>query len=280
MKLRSMSARVALAGATTALIAGGLVAATNTTATAADASSDYTCAIPILGNQTFPLSLNVPLLPPTAPAGFPVDAGLLSYTSAITIPASAAGPLASFGVVGGAIDDFAMNVGSQAVHAPGTYTADAPAADGSVTMEGAGANEAFSLPAAGTYAVTLPSAFTFTPATADGPLAIGGQTVNVACTTANPGTLGNVTLTKQVSSMTAKAKKTATGYTITALVKNEYTQATGVVTTKLGTKKYSGKITNGKAVLKLPKTAKNKKVVLKYAGDDFSAPTSTSVTPK
>ena len=280
MNLRSLTARAALAGATTALVAGGLVVATDTAANAAETTGDYTCAIPILGNQTFPLMVSVPLLPPTAPAGFPVDAGLLSYSSTITVPAAAAGPLASFGVVGGAIDDFTMDVGSLAVAAPGTYTATPAGSDGSVVMEGTGANEAFSLPAAGTYDVKLPAAFTFVPMTASGPLQIGGQAVSVPCTSDAPATLGSVTLTKQVSTMTAKAKKTATGYKVTALVSNEYTSPTGKVTTKVGSKKYSGTINSGKAVLKLPKSAKGKTLTLKYAGDSYSQPTSTKVTPK
>jgi hypothetical protein len=278
MKFRSITARAAVAGATTALIAGGLVAATNSSAQAADASGDYTCAVPILGPTTFPMTVSVPLLPPTAPAGFPVDAGLLSYTSTVTIPASAAGPLASFGVTGGTIDDYTMNVGSKAVHAPGTYVGDAPAEDGSVTMQGTGANDAFSLPAAGTYAVTLPSAFTFSPTTASGPLMIGGQPVNVACTSAAPGTLGSVTLTKQVSTMTGKAAKAGKGYKVTAIVKNEYGTPTGKVTTKLGTKSFSAPIKNGKAIIALPKTAKGKKLTLKYKGDAYSAPAKASVT--
>ena len=280
MNLRSLSARAALVGATTALVAGGLVVATNTSANAAETTGTYTCAVPILGNQTFPLMVSVPLLPPTAPAGFPVDPGLLSYSSTITVPASAAGPLASFGVVGGTIDDFAMSVGSTVVNAPGTYTANAAGSDGSVVMDGTGANEAFNLPAAGTYDVKLPASYTFTPMTASGPLQIGGQTVNIPCTTDAPATLGSVTLTKQVSTMTAKAKKTSTGYKVTALVSNEYTSPTGKVTTKVGSKKFSAPINNGKAVLKLPKSAKGKSLTLKYGGDAYSAPTSTKVTPK
>ncbi|HEU5038303.1 MAG TPA: DUF6801 domain-containing protein [Nocardioides sp.] len=278
MKLRSITTRAALAGATTALVAGGLVVATNTAADAADASGDYTCAVPILGDQTFPMTVSVPLLPPSAPAGFPVDAGLLSYSSTITVPSGAAGALGSFGVVGGTIDDYTMKVGSLDVAAPGTYTATPPAEDGSVVMDGTGANEAFNLPAAGTYDVKLPASFTFTPMTADGPLEIGGQPVAIGCTTAAPATLGSVQLTKQISTMTAKAAKAGKAYKVTATVKNEYTKPTGKVTTKLGKKTYSAPIKNGKAVIKLPKTAKGKKLTLKYGGDAYSAPTTAKVT--
>lgn len=270
MKLRSITARAAVAGATTALIAGGLVAATNTSAQAADASGDYTCAVPILGPTTFPMTVSVPLLPPTAPAGFPVDAGLLSYSSTVTVPASAAGPLSSFGVTGGTIDDYTMNVGSLVVNAPGTYTG-TPGEGGAVVMEGTGANEAFNLPGAGTYTVTLPSAFTFSPTTDSGPLMIGGQPVNVACTTDAPGTLGSVTLTKQASSIAAKAAKK---HKVNVTVVNEYGTPTGKAVAKVGKKKFTESLNSaGKAVFAFPKALKGKKALISYKGDSFFSPT-------
>ena len=269
MKLRSLSARVALAGATTALVAGGLVVATDTAASAAEATGDYTCAVPILGPTTFPLTVTVPLLPPTAPAGMPIDQCLLSYSSTVTVPATAAGALGSLGVVGGAIDDFTMTVGSLVVNAPGTYTG-APGEGGAVIMEGSGANEAFTLPAAGTYDVKLPAAFTFTPMTASGPLQIGGQPVNVGCTTDAPATLGTVQLDKQIGTITGKSKKTAKGYNVVATVTNQYGTPTGKVTTKLGAKKLTATLKNGKATFKLPKSAKGKKLTLTYKGDAYT----------
>ena len=280
MNLRRLTAHVAAAGATTALIAGGLVAATSTTATAADATGDYTCAVPILGNQTFPLSVTVPLLPPTATAGFPVPGGLLSYTSTITVPAAAAGALGNLGVNGGTIDDFTMNVGSKAVRAPGTYTATPPAEDGSVVMEGAGANDAFTLPKPGSYAVKLPSAFTFSPTVNGAPLDLGSGPVTVACASDTPATLGTVVLSKQVGTMTSKVTKTAKGYKLVATVKNEFSTATGKVVAKLGAKSTAATLKKGKATFNLPKSAKGKKVTLTYKGDTFTKSTKTTVTIK
>lgn len=271
MKLRSITARAAVAGATTALIAGGLVAATGTAADAADASGDYTCAVPVLGDLTFPLSVSVPV-PPTAPAGYQAPAGLLTYTSAVTVPASAASLLGDFGVNGGTIDDFTMNLGSTVVPAPGTYTAGAPGEDGSVVMAGNGANDAFSLPKAGSYAVTLPSSFTFSPTLSGVPLDLGGGPVTVACTTDAPATIGSVTLTKQVSTTTGAVKRIRTGYKVTATVTNDgYTVPTGKVVAKVGTKSFKQTLNSkGKALFKFRKSFKGKKAVLVYKGDGYT----------
>lgn len=271
MNLRRITARAAVAGATTALVAGALVGATGTTANAAETSGDYTCAVPILGDQTFPLSLSVPLLPPTAPAGFPVTAGLLSYTSAITVPTDAANALGSLGVIGGNIDDFTMTIGNDVISAPGTYTANAPGDDGSVVMSGTGSNGAFNLPKAGSYNVKMPAAFTFAPVTADGPLDLGAGPVTVACATDSPSTLGNVVLTKQASSIAAKAVKK---HRVTVVVKNEYTKPTGQVVAKVGKKSFKKKLNSaGKAVFAFPKSFKGKKAAISYKGDGYTSPT-------
>ncbi len=273
MKLRRITSRLAIAGATTALAAGALVGATGTAADAAATSSNYDCSA--LGNPvgSFVLNLDVPLLPPTAPAGFPVTPGLLSYTSSINVPAGAAELLGQFGVDGGTIDDFAMSIGDTVVPAPGTYTANAPAQDGSVLMDGSGANGAFNLPAAGTYDVMMPDAFTFTPTVAGAPLP-----ATVSCTSANPGSLGQVTLTKQAGTIKAKAVKK---HKVIVSVANEYTKATGKVVAKVGKKKFTKTLNSaGKTVFKFPKSYKGKKAVIAYKGDSYTAGSKTSVKIK
>jgi hypothetical protein len=147
-------------------------------------------------------------------------------------------------------------------------------------MEGAGANDAFTLPAAGSYDVKLPSVFTFSPTVNGAPLDLGAGPVTVACSTDAPATLGTVALSKQLGTITGKATKTATGYKLVATVKNEYSIATGKVVAKLGTKSMTATLNNGKATFKLPKSAKGKKVTLTYKGDTYTKGAKTTVPIK
>ncbi len=266
MNLRTIAARTAVASATTALAAVGLVGVSTTAANAATASSDYQCTSPLGDLGTFKVSIEVPLLPPTAPAGYPIDQGLLSYTGTVVVPAQTAALLGQAGVDGGKADDFAFAIGSALdAKAPGTYTKGDANPDGSVNFTGSGANDAFTLPKAGTYAVTMPESFTFTPTSGGNPLP-----VTASCTTTAPGKLGDVQLDKQTGTLTAKAAKTAKGYKLTAVAGNEYGTPTGKVTAKLGTKKYTGTLKKGKAVIALPKSAKGKTVTVSYKGDGYT----------
>ncbi len=276
MNLRTIATRTAVTGAVTALAAGALVGISTTAANAASASSDYQCTSPVGDLGTFPVSIEVPLLPPSAPAGFHIDQGLLSYTGTVVVPASTAQLLSSFNVDGANADDFTFAIGTALdAKAPGTYTKGDANPDGSVNFNGSGANAAFDLPKAGTYAVTMPESFTFTPTSGGNPLPVAAT-----CTTTAPGKLGDVTLTKQTSTITAKAAKTTKGYKIVATVKNEYGTPTGKVVAKLGTKSYSGTLKSGKVSIALPKSAKGKTVAVAYKGDGYSKPAKTSVKVK
>ena len=277
MNFRSITTRTAVAGAVTALAAAALVGVGSTAANAAAASGDYQCTSPVGDLGTFPVSIDVPLLPPSAPAGFHISAGLLSYSGLVVVPAQTAALLGQFGVDGANADDFTFAIGSALdVQAPGTYVdSDTPNEDGSVNFEGSGANQAFDLPKAGTYAVMMPETFTFTPTSGGTPLA-----VTATCTSTAPGKLGDVTLTKQTSTIAAKASKTAKGYKLVATVANEYGTPTGKVVAKVGTKTFSGTLKSGKVTIALPKSAKGKTVPVTYKGDGYSKSAKTSVKVK
>ncbi|GAB2444795.1 hypothetical protein GCM10027062_26390 [Nocardioides hungaricus] len=270
MKLRSITLRAAVAGATTALAAGALVAAT-VPANAATASTDYTCTSAFF-EDTFPMNIDVPLLPPSAPAGYPIAQGQLSFSADLTIPAATAAFLPAT-VDGGQSDDYSVGFGSEgSVAAPIVFDERVDNEDGSVTFNGAGANEAFSTPAAGTYAVTMPASFTLVPTS-------GGTALpfEITCTSDAPGSLGDITLTKQASAATAKAVKAGKKYKVNVTVTNEYSTPTGKVVAKLGKKSFNATLKKGKATITLPKSAKGKKVTVTYKGDGFTQAAKTTV---
>lgn len=265
MNIRRITARTAAAGVTTALAAGALVGFSTTAADAVTVDSTYACTAAGSPVGDFGMVINTPVVPAEGTAGQSFPAGLLGLDSVVTIPAGAAALLGSFGVDGGHIDNYAANVGSTKIKAPLTFEAPVAQDNGSATMSGVGANLPFTLPAAGTYAIALPKSFTFIPTSGGTDLP-----VTVDCTTADPASLGSIKLSKQFSTITAKVAKAGKSYKVTAAVNSERA-ATGAVTTKIGKKTYSGKLNKGKAVIKLPKSAKNKKVTLTYKGDKFVA---------
>ena len=271
MNFRSITARTAVAGAVTALAAAGLVGVTSVSAQAADATGSYDCTA--LGNPvgTFPLTVSVPLLPPSAPAGMTITP-LLGVTAELTVPSAL---LQLTQTDGGTVDDFAMTLGSTAIGAPLTVSSITDNGDGTSTVTADGVNETFTTPKAGTYDVKLPASFTFQSTSNGTP---GAQ---VSCSTADPATLASVTLSKQASEIAAKVKRTTKGYNLVATVTNEYSTPTGKVVVKLGTKKIDTKtLKNGKAVFALPKSAKGKTAKLIYKGDGYTAGKSTSVKIK
>jgi len=284
MNVSRMTRRIAVSGVATAIAAGALVGAASTAANAVTADGSYTCTIPGMDPAVFPLHLDVPILPPTANAGTLIPAGLLQATTTLTIPASAAGALGTYGVTGGTISDFGMLVGSTTAPAPLTFTSFTDGTEvGSKVASTQGSNTPFSLPKAGTYDVTLPAAFSFVPTTANGPLPI-----SVPCTTATPTKLASIRLDKNLTSMAAKAptsiKKGSAAKVVTTLASlNQGTPVpTGKVVAKLGTKTVgTGTLSNGRAVLKLVKLPVGKdKVSVKYAGDGFTAANKVPVTIK
>jgi len=272
--------RLSAAGVATAFAAAGLVGASSTAANAAfEATSTYTCNV--LGTPVdMPLTASVPILPPTANAGTTLPANLLAVTTTLTIPSGVASQLATAGVTGGTVSDFGMLIGDQgSAPAPLTVTSLTPNQDGSVVAAASGKNSVFTLPKAGTYDITLPKAFTFVPSSDAGPLPFP-----VSCTTAAPSKLSSVRLDKNASTTTAKApakvrKGTAAKVTTTVASLNDGTKVpTGKVVAKLGSKTVgTGTLSAGKAVLKLAKLPLGKdKVVLKYAGDAYTAASKTT----
>ncbi|WP_344145851.1 Ig-like domain repeat protein [Nocardioides koreensis] len=274
-----MTRRIAVSGVATAIAAGALVGASSTAANAAiGADATYTCDV--AGNPAqLPVHVDVPLLPGSANAGTMIPAGLLQATTTVGIPAEVAAILGAYQVTGGTIDDFGMLVGDTTAPAPLTFSSFAAGTDpGSLVASTLGVNQVFALPKAGTYDITLPKAFTFMPTTAAGPLG-----VPVACTSDAPGKLASIRIDKNASATTAKAPAKITKGSVAKVTTkvaslNDATPVpTGKVVAKLGSKTVGkGTLKAGKAVLKLAKLPLGKdKVVLKYAGDAYTAASKT-----
>jgi hypothetical protein len=279
MNLRTITTRFAVAGVSTAVAASALVAGATGAANAADATGTYSCNLPLLGPTPLPVHVSVPLLPPV-PTGMPVPAHLLAYTSDVTVPSTAAGLLQQLKVDGANISDFAIRLGSSTIGAPGTVGSPVANSDGSVLLSGGGDNDAFKVPAPGSYDLTLPSAFSFVPTVGGVPLDLGAGPVAVPCTTDAPASLGTVDVIKQTSTTTGTTTKTRKGYALTTKVVNQFSTATGQVVAKLGTKSWTKSLSKGKAVFSLPKSARGKKVSLTYKGDRFTAPSKGTVKVK
>ena len=271
MNVSRTGRRLAVSGVATAIAAAGLVGASTTAATAASTDGTYACSA--LGNAlgNFTMNVDVPLMPPTAPAGFPLTEGFLGMSSVLTIPAAVAPLLGQMQVTGGHVDDYAVSMGSKTIAAPLTVTDLTPNPDGSVAVAASGLNKAVSLPKAGTYEVKLPKSFTFMPSNAGGDV----TPAVVSCVTDAPATLASVTLTKQASSVAVskvKAVKHTKHAKVPVTVKNEYTTATGKVVVKEGKKTIgTGKLKSGKVTVALAKLKKGThKVVVKYLGDGYT----------
>ncbi len=266
MKLRSLTTRAAVAGAATAMLAGGLVATTATSAHAVEDSTDYTCAVPVLGDTTFNLVISTPVIPATATAGQSFPGGLLSLTATLTIPAPTGAALASYGVDHADASDYGIGLGSTKIGAPISFDEVVVNEDGSATANGAAANKPFSLPKAGNYKALVPSAFTL-----DTEVDLGGgpTPISIKCTTDAPGDLGSVAVTKGNSVTAAKAGKKGKA-TVTVDRPDDDVTPAGKVTAKLGKKTYTETLKKGKATFSFGKAAKGKKVVFTYKGDGFT----------
>lgn len=278
MNLRRLTARTAVAGVTAALAAGALVGITSTAANAVDNTTPYVCSLGGNPVGTFGLTVSTPVVPPTATAGQSFPGGLLNLDASVTIPATVAPAMAGAGVNGGTVAGYAAQLGATKIAAPLTFGAPAAQDDGSAVMTGAGANKPFTLPKAGTYKVQLPGSISFVP-TKDGTAL---TPLTLSCTSATPGDLGTVKITKGLAAVAGKAKKTAKGYNLNvAVTRGDSTiKPTGKVTAKVGTKKFVKKLSKGKATIKLPKSAKGKKVTLSYSGDGYVSPAKGSVKIK
>jgi hypothetical protein len=280
MKYTRLTSRLAIGGVTAALATAGLVGVTTTSALAAPVSSTYTCTPPIGSGFDVPISVDLSQLPPTAPAGFPIPSGLLSFPTTATIPGlvqTSPGGLDSLGVNGARSADFGADFGGTLVKAPTKWTKPA-AADGAgnFVYTGTGVNGAFLLPKAGTYTVSMPKTFTLV-GTHDG----ADTVVTATCTTATPAKIGTVVLSKQASkvkaSVPASAKKGAV-VTVKGKVTNEFVkmggpEATGKVIVKDGKKTVGkGTLKNGKFTVKVKGLAVGShSLTVAYKGDDFTA---------
>lgn len=274
MKLRSITARAAGAGAVTALVAGGLVAATTTAATAATAVSNYTCAMP--GVVTFDTAMTVSgdLPVPQYWAGAAVPAGLVNITASATVPAEVAGALGGAGVTGAKSDDYALTLGNGSVPIPlsGSFATNG----GNTTWEATGSNLDFMTGDPGVVDGFLPTTFTMNATKADGST-FGAP---LTCTLKDPAPgeiVTDFTLLRQSSATVANADKPLT---VTkgrkALLPVVVTSTSiggpvsaGKVVVKEGTKTLgSATLKNGKAKVNLgTKLAVGKhNVLVKYLG--------------
>jgi Bacterial Ig-like domain (group 3)/Family of unknown function (DUF6801) len=271
MKLRRITAQVAAAGATTALIAGGLVAATGTAANAATVTNTYTCSIPSLYSGDFDMTVTGEIPVPQYWAGAGVPQDLLSVTADVTVPADAAVLLASQQYTGAKSDDFAFALGSGKVPVPvsGSFAT----AGGATTWHATGKNKAFTTPNPGTLDALMPGAFTLT--TTGGPNA----PVSLNCalkggTTAQAISTG-FTLLRQASATTApKIVKAKKGKAVKLPVSVTSTSMSGPVSSgkvvaKEGKKVLdSASLKKGKATLDLGKKLKKgtHKITVTYTG--------------
>ena len=275
MNFARLTSRVVAGGATAALAAAGLVGATTTSASAAPVASTYTCNSPI-GPITASVTVDIALLPGTAPAGYPVAAGLFSFKSNLVIDNTTAGNLGGAGVTGAKSDDFGTAFGDTVAKAPVVWSGP-PTSDGTnTTFAGKGANNAFLLPKAGSYTVAMPKTFTLIATNSS-----GGTVATAPCTTGAPATIGNITLTKQKSTVKAKATpasvKKGAEVTVKGKVTNEYVktggpEVTGKVIIKDGKKKVgTAKIKKGKFVVKLKGlSVGSHTLTVSYKGDDYT----------
>jgi hypothetical protein len=203
MNIRRITARTAIAGATTALAAGALVGISTTAANAETVSNNYTCVNSIF-NITFdiPMSVTGDLPVPQYWAGANVAPDLLNITAEATVDPAVAGQLSAFGVTHARADDYSIALGSSTVPVPieGDFVTDD---EGNVTWQASGANEAFTTPDPGVVDGSLPAAFTLTAESSAGD-------VPFACTLGEGETasklVNDFTLLKQSSSTTAPAK--------------------------------------------------------------------------
>jgi len=267
MTLQSRTSRSLAAAAVSAVALGGAVVAASP-AQAAPATNSYSCASPA-GTFTVGVTTDVPMLPPTAPAGFDVPAEFLDVTNKVTIPKEAYDLFTGFGVTEMDMTDYRLTLGEQTVGA--TRLAVAPSAftanpDGTYSADVNGKNAAFEAPAAGSYPATAPQAFKIVAKLESG-------AVDIACTaTAAPTSIGNLEVVKNTPEVKVKVKKN--GAKVVVKVKADNQDPTGKVVAKVNKKKLKGQIDeNGKLVLAVkPKFLKpgNNKVKATYKGDDYT----------
>lgn len=277
MKFNTLSRRTAAAGAASALVAGALVGATTTAAQAAPIQNTYSCE----GTSgPFPVTLDsdIPTLAgfPTVPAGFDVPAQALEVLNTFTVPSAVITTMQGFGITRLESADFAGNFGNNEVGVNGVEAAVSSAVDngdGTHSFDANGANDAFEVPAAGSYDVLGPTDFTidaYNDTSAD-------PVLSVPCTLASAnGSYQSIEVTKNDSESVAKAVNSPVQKGDVAKVKVKVTApngpATGKVVLKKGTKSLDSANLNAKGVatLKFPaKTVGKNKLVAIYKGNGY-----------
>ncbi|GAA1790920.1 hypothetical protein GCM10009795_040700 [Nocardioides hankookensis] len=272
MNLRHLTVRTAVAGVTVALAAGALVGLGTSAADAATGTATYSCS----GAGT-PLPLSVSADAdlsgyPSFPSGQSVNAGLVSLTLTITVPAPVVNSLMDDfhqTTIGGGSKDLAFPIGNGSVPIadftidPVTLVHDTPA----VLSKGV-SNDAFKLPDAGAAKVTMPSSFTL------------DTIVPLTCTTSDTSVITTYTISKQTAGVTAKAPKSVKkgkAFAVAAKVTGQNKTATGKVVAKVGKKVVgAGVLKNGKAAIKVKKgLKKTSKITVVYAGDKSTSGSSS-----
>lgn len=253
MKLRTITSRAAVAGATTALAAGALVAVAAPAAQAAEVTNTYVCSNAALG-FSFPSEVTVSgTIPvPQYGAGAGVPANVLSLTASATVPADVAPTLAAFGITGAKAKDYAGDLGSS--KAPIPLEGDFVSEGGNTTWEASGKNTPFVTPAPGSYEALVPEMFTLTAMQGD------TESATLECVLdegQEAGSFGSLELLQQSSSITVPKKvsaKKGKAVKITASVSAEFNVGVGKVVAKKGKKTLAtANVKNGKAVLNLGK---------------------------
>ncbi|MCW2772261.1 MAG: hypothetical protein JWN91_587 [Nocardioides sp.] len=270
MNIRRITARTAIAGATTALAAGALVGISTTAANAVDVTNTYNCSNAGLGLSFLSeMTVSGDLPVPQYGAGAPVPAGIINITAKAYVPDDVAPLLAGAGVTGAKSKDYAAHVGTTAAGIPlsGDFATD----EGGTYWDAAGANSAFVTPAPGTYDALLPDAFTLTAMQGD------TESIEMDCVLADgqvPQSFGSIEIVKQSSNIsvpktvTVKKGKAAK---LTATFSNG-TGGVGIgkVVAKKGSKTLdTATVKNGMAKLNLGKklpVGKNK-ITVTYVGN-------------
>ena len=284
--------RVAAAGAVSALAAGALVATASTAQAFTTVSNTYTCSAPI--GSPFPVFLassapNLDLVAGTGvAAGSSVPGGLLSVNNHFTIPNAVHDLMVSQQVTTMDVPNFAGEFGGQTVGVTGVsanlsdFTADANGQTWSADAA-PGANDAFTVPAAGQYDVNSPSAFQLIANRPAGPLP-------VSCVIADGTTAGsyaNLTVFKNASTTTAKATRTSfvkgkAAKVVATVVADHMPTGKVLLKNKAGKTLDSADLNSlGKATLSTTKLPVGKNVLkVLYKGDGYDLKSNAPVTVK
>ena len=273
MNLRHITARLAVAGTATALLAGGLVAATGVAANADTGTASYNC-VNGFTPDVLPLEVSIgadlSTLPPL-PTGFPAPAGAAGPIDvSVTLSAAAVNGLLanSITTAGFTSEDMLLPFGTAQVPLTGVSVAASDlTADTAKVLTVTAANGAFNLPDPGSdIPVKMPETFSAT----------GVIPIPINCTIVGDApSITQLTVVKQTPTLTATAPKTVkVGQTLKVQATLAANVApTGKVVAKEGKKVLgSAKINKaGKATISIKGLKKGThSILVSYAGDSRS----------